>query len=460
MTQSGGMALRILTAPVLLVALSFPAAAQLSADDPVTVATAHPRLLLTAARLRLLTRERQRTSPRWQQLQTLVSGGAALPEAPFAQALYYRIAGDRDVGKNAVQWALTTGDDLRQLALIFDWCQDLLSDSQKSDLAGRIQKLMSATAGDESVSAVRSRVFAAIALFDHVPDTPQRELERVVRQWWLGKIVPALKQGRPAIARDDAYPLFEILHALRDNTMLELRDPLGQFFKDFPIEHIVSYYPATFQGPDADYYIGAEAHMTEPDLRLAALSRVAEMAMVAYDPNSSAAQVLQGFLMHDHYMLRGPFGAPYEFLWANPYQPGLSYYLVPLVYHNAEFGKLFIRSTWEDNASWFGQFDGVMQLFQNGQLATVNLAHTPVAISLKEAVIWFAPAGDRATVKLDEEQAVFIVGLEPHRSYLVEVDDEEMQEAEADSGGIVELTDVPRGHDVGIRFRESKSAAQ
>ena len=58
-------------------------------------------------------------------------------------------------------------------------------------------------------------------------------------------------------------------------------------------------------------------------------------------------------------MLRGTFGAPYEFLWANPYQPGLSYYHVPLVYHNPDFGKLFIRSSWDNTAHWFGYFDGV-----------------------------------------------------------------------------------------------------
>jgi hypothetical protein len=450
------MPLRTLAA-ILALTASAAASAQLSADDPVTVATAHPRLLLNAARLRLLTRERQRTSPRWQQLQTLVTGGAALPEAAFAQALYYRIAGDRAIGKQAVAWALGAGDDLRQLALVFDWCQDLLTESQNRDLAARIQKRMADSAADESMAAMRSRVFAAIALFDHVPGAPQHELERVVRQWWLGKLVPSIKQGRSMIARDDAYALYELLHALRDNTMLDLREPVPEFFKDFPVQHIISYYPATYQGPDADYYIGAEAHIGEPDLRIAALSRAAELAMVAYDPNSNEAQVLQGFLMHDHYMLRGPFGAPYEFLWANPYQPGLSYYLVPLVYHNPEFGILFVRSTWEDTATWFGQFGGVMQLFRDGSLAPVNLAHTPVAISLKEAIIWFAPAGDRITVKLDEEQAVFIVGLEPHHTYLVEVDDEEMQEAEADSGGIVELLDVPRGYDLGIRFREEKS---
>jgi hypothetical protein len=448
---------KILAAALLALAACPPASAQLSADDPVTVATAHPRLLLNAARLRLLTRERQRTSPRWQQLETLVGGGAAMPEPAFAQALDYRISGDKATGKQAIAWALGPGDDLRQLALVFDWCQDLLTDAQTRDLAARIQKRMADTAADDSVAATRSRVFAAIALFDHVPNAPQRELERVVRQWWLGKLVPALKQGRSVIARDDAYPLYELLHALRDNTMLDLREALPEFFKDFPIEHIISYYPATYQGPDADYYIGAEARMADPDLQVAALSRAAELAMVAYDPNSANAQVLQGFLMHDHYMLRGPFGAPYEFLWANPYQPGLSYYLVPLVYHNPDFGTLFVRSSWEDTASWFGLFSGVMQLFQDGSLAPVNLQHTPVAISLKEAIVWFAPAGARITVKLDEEQAVYIVGLEPHHTYQVEVDDEEMQETEADAGGIVELLDVPRGYELGIRFREVKS---
>jgi hypothetical protein len=447
---------KILAAALLALVARVPVSAQISAEDPVTVATAHPRLLLTAARLRLLTRERQRASPRWQQLETLITGGAAMPEPAFAQALYYRIAGDKAAGRQAIEWALGAGDDLRQLALVFDWCQDLLTESQNRDLAARIQKRMADTAADDSVAATRSRVLAAIALFDHVPGVPQRELERVVRQWWLGKLVPALKQGRNAIARDDAYALFELLHALRDNTILDLRESVPQFFKDFPVEHLISYYPATYQGPDADYYIGAEPQIGEPDLRLAALSRVAELAMVAYDPNSPDTQVLQGFLMHDHYMLRGPFGAPYEFLWANPYQPGLSYYLVPLIYHNPDFGTLFVRSTWEDTATWFGRFAGVMQLFQDGSLAPVNLQHTPVAISLKEAIVWFAPAGDRISVKLDEEQAVYIVGLEPHRTYQVEVDDEEMLEAEADSGGIVELLDVPRGYDLGIRFREVK----
>jgi hypothetical protein len=53
-------------------------------DDPVAVFTEHPRLFLRAQRLRLLKRERERASPRWQQFETLVAGGAPMPEPGFA----------------------------------------------------------------------------------------------------------------------------------------------------------------------------------------------------------------------------------------------------------------------------------------------------------------------------------------------------------------------------------------
>jgi len=92
--------------------------------------------------------------------------------------------------------------------------------------------------------------------------------------------------------------------------------------------------PGVYEAPENEYRIGPPLKPDRPDLRLAALSRASELAMVAYDANAAENQLLQGWLMHDQFMLRGTFGAPYEFLWANPYQPGLSYYLVPLVYHN------------------------------------------------------------------------------------------------------------------------------
>jgi hypothetical protein len=53
---------------------------------------------------------------------------------------------------------------------------------------------------------------------------------------------------------------------------------------------------------------------------------------------------------------------------------------------------------------------------------------------------------------LAEEDAVFIVGLEPKRTYHVEVDDEEMYEASSDGGGIIQVDDVPKGRPVGVRL--------
>jgi len=428
------------------------AAQVLAANEPVVVSAEHPRLFLRPSRLRLLRRERERSSQRWQQFETLMKGNAPMPERGFAEALEFAAAQDRDAGHKAVAWVLGPAADLRQMALVYDWCRDLMTDAQRQDLAARMGKSMAETAGDDSVSAVRSRVLAAVTLFDEVPQAPQRELERVVRDWWGRKMVPALLAGRRVVARDDAYALYELLHAMRDGTNFDLRESCPRFFKDFPIEHLLSHYPAPLQTSENDFHIGAGRQSGEPDLRLAALSRAAELAMVAYDVNAPDSQVLQGWLMHDHYMLRGTFGAPYEFLWADPYQPGLSYYLVPLIYYNSDFGTLFVRSSWEDTADWFGYFDGVMQLFQHDRLTAVNpqLAQPPLA--LRSALVCLGQSARKFRMKVEDEDAVFIVGLEPRRTYQVEIDDEEMYEVAADRGGILEL-DMPRGKDVGVRLK-------
>src|SRR3954471_5904504 len=457
MTQSGQM--RVLS--TLAVGLAcWPAAAQAPADEPVTVSADHPRLFLRPQRLRLLRRERERSSMRWQQFAALVAGNASMPERAFAQALYYQVAGDGAVGKQAVASVLAAGADLRQMAIVYDWCQDLLTDAQRKELETRLGQALVASPPDNSVPAVRSRALAAIALFDHVPQTPQRELERIVHVWWERNMAPGLKTGKTLVARDDAYALFELLHAIRDTTIVELRDSCRQFFKDFPIEHLMSYYPAVYEGADTEYHIGAERKIGEPDLRLATLSRVADLAMVAYDVNGAESQVLQGWLMHDKFMLKSPLGAPYEFLWANPYLPGLSYYHVPLVYHNPESGRLFLRSSWDDSARWFGYFDGVMQLYEDGKVKPVDPQPGAGPLSMEQAMICFAKAGAKFRVNPgEEEDAVFLVGLGAGASYELEIDDEEMFEATADPGGILPLT-IPKGKEIGIRIRAVEATAE
>jgi len=421
-------------------------------DDPIVVSTEHPRLLLRPARLRLLRRERDRTSARWQQFQLFLAGHAAMPETGFAKALYYQVAGNAEAGREAIAWALGPAADLRQQALVYDWCQDLLSEAQSRDLAARLQRGMADTASNDAIAAVRARVMAAVVLFDHVPQTPRKELESVVRGWWARKMAPELAAGRTVVAREDAYALYELLHVLRDNTNLDLRESARSFFRGFPTEHLVSYYPAPLEAPENGYYIGAARRTGEPDLRAAALSRAAELAMVAFDTNAADTQLLQGWLMHDRYLLRGAFGIPYEFLWANPYQPGLSYDHAPLVWHNADFGHLFVRSDWEDTADWFGLFDGAMQSFRNGRVTALDPAHPPAPLLLHTAAVCFGHTARRFRVTVDEGSAVFIVGLDPRHTYQVEVDDEEVYEAGTDPGGILEL-EVPPGREIGVRIK-------
>lgn len=462
--------MRAATPAILLTvaAMFLPATARAQdapSNDPIVVSSEHPRLFLRPARLRLLRRERERASLRWEQFQTLMAGNAAMPEPGFAFALYYQIAGDKDAGRKAIAWALGPEADLRQMALVFDWCYDLMSAAERRNFAARLEKNETTALPDPgapaSVPTMRSLTLADIALFDEVPNqpsvtnpvAPQRELQQIIHSWWERAVVPAIQAGGNPIRRDDAYAFYELLHAVQDNIKIDLRENAAAFFKDFPIEHLLSYYPAPYQAPENDYYIGAERTPGEPDLKLAALSRAAELAMVAYDPNAPETQVLQGWLMHDKYLMRSAFGAPYEFLWANPYQPGLSYYHVPLVFYAPERARLFIRSSWEDAAQWFGMFDGAMQIFTGGALKLVDPARPPDALDLQEAIVCFGKSDWKRQFSLPEAEAIFVIGLEPKRTYQIEIDDEELYEATADRAGILELDDIPWGRPAGVRIR-------
>jgi hypothetical protein len=427
------------------------------------VYTEHPRLFLRPQRLKLLQREKERRSLRWQQFELLMAGHAPMPEAGFAHALYYRAGQDQDSGRRAVTWALGPGTDLRsttdlrQLALVFDWCQDLLSPAQSKALAAKLTKGIEQSRRDRSVSAASSRMLAAIALADHIPDIPVRELEEGIQKWWRGEIAPALRAGRDAVPRGNLYPLYEMLHAVRDNLQIDLRENAPAFFKTLPIYDLVSYYPATYPAPEGEYRIPADKDSGEPDLRHAMLARAAELAMVPYDINAPESQILQGWLMHDNFIMRGTFGITYEFLWANPYHPGLSYYLAPLVFHDEQFGRLFVRSSWDESAHWLGYFDGVLQLFQDGKVTLLNPQLSEGPMSLDTAVVFFGKNAQKFQTMIQEDEQVFVLGLRPRRTYDIEVDDEEMAESETDAGGILPLK-LPQKVQIGVRLRDVRPA--
>jgi hypothetical protein len=435
-------------------ALAAASLAGIAFGQDLRVDAAHPRLLLTARRLKLLRRERERQSLRWNQFHLLMAGKAPMPEPGFAQALYYQVSGSAEAGQQAVAWALGAGTtDLRQLALVFDWCQDVLTEAQSKALAAKLARGIQQSRRDSSVSAVRSRLLAAVALSGHLPDVPEREIEQVVHKWWEGEIVPAILSRREAVGRDDIYALMELLHVVRDNFSQDLREAAPGFFTDLPSVQLLSYYPATYPAGENDYRIPAAPHTGgEPDLRRAALSRAAEFSMVAYDSNAPGSQILQGWLLNDHFLLRGTFGAPYEFLWANPYQPGLSYFQAPLVVHDAAFGRLFVRSGWDESAAWLGFFGGELQMFQDGAVSVLDPHVAAEPLDLGRAVILFGAHTQKFKVAVEGSEPVFVVGLKTRQNYLIEVDDEELAEEQTDPGGILAL-DVPHGTEVGVRLR-------
>jgi hypothetical protein len=422
-------------------------------EDDFQVYTEHPRLFLNARRLRLLRRERERTSIRWIQFETLMAGRAQMTEPGFAAALYYQVSGRDSSGRQAVDWALGAGRDLRQLALVFDWCQPLLSEGQSKALAQKLRAGMTQAEKATDVSSIRNRVLAAIALAGHEGDPSKAVLSTIVEKWWRGQIVPAIKAGKRPIAREDGYALMELLHAIRDNTNIELRDPLGKYFKELPAYRLLTYYPSSYPAAENEYRIPIYDSEGEPDVRIAALSRAADLALVAYDTNALENQFVQGWLIHDRFLMRGAFGMPYEFMWANPYQPGLSYYHLPLTFHDPAAGRLLLRSSWEDDAEWISYANGRAHLFLEGTRRDVNLKGTN-ELHIGTTPVRIGRPSMQFTLNNEAPETTYIIALKPNQAYEIEVDDQELEERTSDAGGILPLK-FPPSNNVGVRMRET-----
>jgi hypothetical protein len=429
-----------------------------AADEDFHVFTDSPRLLLTRQRLRLLQRERERDSMRWQQFDALVSAGAPMPEAAVAQALYYQVSGNAAAGRKAVEWALSDAAhtdqpaDLRQLALVFDWCGKLMTMAQADRLAAKIETSIGSPR--EDLPAQSARALAAIAIADHLKDQGESILRPMVEQWWRS----AAGGASAKIVRGQEYPLMELLHAIRDNLSVDLRESAPVFFKDLPLDHLLGHYPAPFRGADNDFMVPVFTGNGEPDPKDAVWSRAAGLAIVAFDSNYEEVQYLQGWLMQDRFSMRDSLGATYEFLWANPYQPGLSYALLPLVFHNAATGHVFARTSWEEDATWIGYLDGHLQVFRDGKLETLRSGAVLQPVRVGDAVLLSAPApeADGSTRFKAVTEATFMLGLAASSAYDVEIDDQELAEGDTDAGGTLVIALAPET-EAGVRIRPRAS---
>ena len=423
-------------------------------DEGYRVYSEHPRLILTAQRLRLLKRERERESQRWRQFDLLVKGSATLPEPGFALALYYAVSGEAAAGKRAVEWALGPADDLRQMALVYDWCQPILNPQQSAALVAKIRQLIQKRTGD-SMPARRDRILAIIATADDPQHPEEGPLGEAVEKWWRAQVAPALADGRTVPQLADIYTLVETLHAVRDNLKIDLREDALDYFAHLPLYLIAGNYPAPYRAPENEFRIPVYQGNAQPDLTRAALARAAGLSMVAFDNNGLDNQFLQGWLIQDRFLMMTSFGAPYEFLWANPYQPGLSYYQLPLVFHDPNSGVLFVRSGWDEDADWFGLYGGEAELFHDGHVTVVNQAASgtsapkPLQLGDSSVILGRVPF----QFPMDGGGTIRVIGLKPGRKYLVEADDEEMREVSTDRAGTFVLQ-YAAGRAAGIRVHE------
>lgn len=420
-------------------------------QEEFRVYTEHPRLLLRPQRLRLLKRERERQSMRWKQFELLVAGGAQMPEPGFAWSLYYAVTGDAATGKRAVEWALSPATDLHQLAVVYDWCQEVMTEQQSKALAAKIQKAITQKPPSDVIGE-RNRILAALSIAEVNMDAAESVLRDAIENWWRHQMAEALERGRILDMGGEVYALYELLHAVRDNLMIDLRVSAPGYFKTLPVYQVVSNYPTPYPAAENEYRVPAYTGAGEPDPNRLALARAAGLSTVAFDTNALDNQYLQGWLIQDRFMLKGPLGAPYEFLWANPYQPGLSYTHLPVVFHDARSGTLFLRSDWDEDAIWFGLYQGEAQLFRDGKITVLNQkgprAAKPEGIEVGAASVLLARDGLRFRVAGEH---MFIVGWKPHTKYEIEVDDEELREVETDAVGTMQL-DFAEGRDTGVRI--------
>jgi hypothetical protein len=370
-------------------------------------------------------------------------------------ALHYQVSTQAASGKRAVEWALgDKADDLRQLALVFDWCGKAMTPTQASDLSKKILRILTTGPMPDDTRRQSARALAAIAIADQLPDHGEKILKEIVEDWWRAKRLKNLASGRAPFQREDTYAMYEMFHALRDNLKLDLRDGAPEYFEQLPIDHLVSHYPPPFSAPENEFHVPAYVRTGTPDLAEAALSRAAELAMVAFDNNAQEVQFVQGWLMEDRFIMRGALGTPYEFLWANPYQPGLSYEKLPLVFHDVKTGRLFARTSWEEDATWMGYFDGQLQLFRDGQLQVLKAGSSAKPVRVGDTLLETAPVpSSDGTIRFTaESETMFLLGLAPSAHYDVEVDDEELREETTDAGGTLKLT-LPAEVQAGVRIR-------
>ncbi len=444
----------------------------LFAQAEFRVYSEHPRLFLEPARLERLRKDVGRETLRWQALRDLFDAGTAFPEQPLVDALRLQVEGTEETGRRAVDWGrqlardgIRTAGDLRQAAIVYDWCHGILATDVREDLRTAIARaieevLPTANAG---VVLVRAAILASIAIAGEWAGS-ERALSVLVGNHWNGDLLPELEAGGLS---DDGASLIAVIEAtlaVRRNLEIDLLRPATESLASLVRTRLLSYYPLdieTAAGPAR-----RPSHFGSDDAqasRQAPLYRIADMLLVAYESNLREFQFIQGWLRDDNYMLRTPRWSPYEFLWVNPYLPGLTPQSAPTLAHDGVRGRLFGRRHWQRPTTWIGYSDGRLELLTEDGSSTIDTFDGLEPLYFPEAVVvpvrppsrfvlTWQPAGE----PVPEVVNIVLIGLQSGDTYGLKVAGRAAGLVEAGPGGILIVradVNAPRRDRIDLRRR-------
>jgi len=350
----------------------------------------NPKLLLTPQRLKRLQRDRERQTDRWLNFEHRVQTAPGSPERGFELALYYAVTQDKARAAEAAQWALKHPCELRQVALISDWTGSAIPEASSSCPAPH--------AG--SVGALRDSFFLAAAA-GNKGESPKLDPE-------------LLRTNAP----DGLYDAVEYLDAVRSTQHIDLRERNRGFFSSLPQRFLLSMRPEEVEHPQWKAHIAA-------------------LALATIDPNLEGSQFLQGWGMEDRFTLRDGPGVAYEFLWANPYLPGVSYQnMDPWLYDLS--GLLIARGGWSQLACWI-------------QISPSGLQQQNCPPNWQSQVVVFGhltliPVNDKCiqVERVDRNESIILWYLKP-QTKLIFTASGENRSAEADPAGMWHTPEEVRG---------------
>lgn len=450
MTAARGFALA-----ALLAVASAPAFAQAE----FRVYEEHPRLFLDPPRLDRLRKDVGRQTLRWQALRQLADSGAAFPEAALVDALLYQAERDERAGSRAALWSvelagrgIETAAQLREAALVYDWCHQLYSSDERERVATALADavLVALPQAGLEPALVRAAILAAIAAAGDWAGSEQA-LQTLLDMHWGREILPSLEQGA---LTDDGATLVAILEAslaVRRNLEIDLLRPATDALLALVRTRLLSYHPLDVETAEGrarrpsrfSVDEGAASHQ-------APLYRLADMLLVAYESNLREFQFVQGWIRDDNYQLQSAGYAPYEFLWVNPYLPGLTPQSAPLLAFDPVRGRLFGRQSWDRPTTWIGLADGRMEILADGHLSSADsLAGLPPMFFPADVVVPTSPPQkivlrwEPAGHEPPAEARIFLVGLKPFDTYGLRIGGREPRLVEAGAGGVIVLRSNP-----------------